>query len=555
MNNIVLHEINRINEIMFLNESVKPEVINESYSGPAHVIKSIKKFINSYDVKSIKTFAKKGEVLPDVKKLVNLTGNQLTRELNILLSKLDLIKLSKTLVKDGWGGKKRDEVLEKLVSKLNEKKTIAEKIKAYQSFVKEQSKKSSETYSKLKIDGLSSFNKLVDELRYANEKLFNEKLKREIGDDTYRRLRTKPLSFGEKIIKSLNGEINSNITSIRRIIARSLTSQDKLNQEFINVLDQSLTAKNLGQKTDFYIKKLSDILVSKKKTGNEDLRYMLEMIKGNLSKKTDTTSNELLKYLDDIISSGDILTKLDEISKQSKTSISGEFLNVIKKYRNMLWPLKNAEGERQWLEMIQRQIMFIINANPNLPNEIYSQLVKQGLAKTVAIRVVNSYVATLIVYPIIYAVYNVFKSIFKTLGNLFNDEITKETNYVSDYLNGAFASVSGKYWKLFPFTTFVPEFINFITDVKTLINKSPATFNKWINNLIGSDENDIEVAKEARKNVEQEKPQTGGYTNDPSGFKEYIKKEFNDNNPVISGTKDVFTYEGENFKYNNGKFE
>ena len=45
-----------------------------------------------------------------------------------------------------------------------------------------------------------------------------------------------------------------------------------------------------------------------------------------------------------------------------------------------------------------------------------------------------------------------------------------------------------------------------------------------------------------------------GYTNDPSGFKEYIKKRFKDNNPVISGTKDVFTYEGVEFEYNNGKF-
>jgi hypothetical protein len=53
----------------------------------------------------------------------------------------------------------------------------------------------------------------------------------------------------------------------------------------------------------------------------------------------------------------------------------------------------------------------------------------------------------------------------------------------------------------------------------------------------------------------QPSPVQQNFTNDEEGFKKYIKKEFNDNNPVISGTKDSFTYEGVEFKYNNGKFE
>ena len=45
------------------------------------------------------------------------------------------------------------------------------------------------------------------------------------------------------------------------------------------------------------------------------------------------------------------------------------------------------------------------------------------------------------------------------------------------------------------------------------------------------------------------------YTNDVEGFKKYIKNTFEDDNPVISGTKDSFTYEDIEFKYNNGKFD
>jgi hypothetical protein len=56
-------------------------------------------------------------------------------------------------------------------------------------------------------------------------------------------------------------------------------------------------------------------------------------------------------------------------------------------------------------------------------------------------------------------------------------------------------------------------------------------------------------------NTNPPEPVQQNFTNDVEGFKKYIKKEFNDNNPVISGTKDSFTYEDVEFKYNNGKFE
>ena len=56
-------------------------------------------------------------------------------------------------------------------------------------------------------------------------------------------------------------------------------------------------------------------------------------------------------------------------------------------------------------------------------------------------------------------------------------------------------------------------------------------------------------------NLSPPQPVEEVYTNDPKGFKKYIKNTFEDDNPVISGTKDSFTYEDIEFKYNNGKFD
>jgi hypothetical protein len=550
MNNIVLHEINRINEIMFQDESVKPEFINESVASPSVVIKSIKRFIDKYDSKSIKSLTKEGEMLPDVKKLVDLTGNELTRELNILLSKLDLTKLSKTLVNDGWGSKTREDLLKKLVSKLNEKKTISEKIEAYRKFVKLQSEISSKTFSKFKIDGLSSFNKLVDELENVTEGLFNEKLKKEIGSSLYKKLTYIPLKWDEKIIRSIDRAFENNLTSIRRYIARSFTSQSKLDDEILTLLEQSMSAKNLGLKEDFYIKKIQDVLASKKKTSEYELSNLFYDLKNTINKE----NPDLGKYLEDIAQSDNILKKLDDIENETKISWGGAVLDVLRKYKNMVWPFKdNKMSKKKVGEMFQRQLMFILNANPSTPKEIYSQLIRQGFRRTVAIRIVNSYIATLIIYPIFVGVKNYFFALGKAGWNTLSGNPQEERKVFSQYIKDAYSTTAGRYFKWSPFSTFIPEFFNFLDKIVSMVEYG--AINIGLLKITGGTKEDVKKAEEAIKNIGQEKPQTGDYTNDPSGFKEYIKKRFKDNNPVISGTKDVFTYEDVEFNYNNGKFE
>jgi hypothetical protein len=479
--------------------------------------------------------------------LVDLTGNELTRELNILLSKLDLTKLSKTLVKDGWGSKTREELLKKLVSKLNEKKTISEKIEAYRKFVKLQSEISSKTFSKFKIDGLSSFNKLVDELENVTEGLFNEKLKKEIGSSLYKKLTYIPLKWDEKIIRSIDRAFENNLTSIRRYIARSFTSQSKLDDEILTLLEQSMSAKNLGLKEDFYIKKIQDVLASKKKTSEYELSNLFYDLKNTINKE----NPDLGKYLEDIAQSDNILKKLDDIENETKISWGGAVLDVLRKYKNMVWPFKDNEGKRKWGEMFQRQLMFILNANPSTPKEIYSQLIRQGFGRTVAIRIVNSYIATLIIYPIFVGVKNYFVAVGKGLAG---DLPAEERDRFSQYIKDAYSTTAGRYFKWSPFSTFIPEFFNFLNKVWDMIEYGAIRIG--VLDITGGTEDDVKKAEEAIKNIGQEKPQTGDYTNDLAGFKEYAKKVIkNYDESKVGGTKDIFTYDGLEFKYNNGKFE
>lgn len=498
-NNKLIVELHRINKLMNLNENVA--------SVGGGLINTIKKFIKSYEPKTIKKLLKKDELLPDLNRIVNLTGDELIESINALLSRMDVDKLAKELIKDGWGYTSREKLINGLVKKLNEQKNIKDKIRIYQSFIKKQTEMTSDTYSNMKIEGMNSFNKLVDKLSYQSKQSFDRKFKEEIGDVTYRQLITKPTSISDGLVKFVNRELGDNLTSIRRYIANSAKNQDKLNEDFINVLQQSFNAKQLGQSEDFFIKKLQDILASKKKGVNDDLKNMLETIRQKLLNNKDEVSKQQIKYLDEIIGSDNILNNLIDMSKKSGGSFLGELGNVIKKYRNMLWPLKNEQGVRQWGEMFRRQAMFIITANPNLPSEIYSQLLKQGLVRTVAIRIVNSYVANLIIYPMMYGIYSAFKSIVTSFGNLFSKEIEEESRSVEDFIKDAFPAVSGKYWKLTPFNTFIPEFIRLVSDVRTFVTMTPITLRNWVNSQIGSEENDLDRAQEAIKKISQENSQ------------------------------------------------
>ena len=106
---------------------------------------------------------------------------------------------------------------------------------------------------------------------------------------------------------------------------------------------------------------------------------------------------------------------------------------------------------------------------------------------------------------------------------------------------------------------YVPGFIDDFLKLIGIITSDKFTDDdlKKVNELKSKGDSELNKMNSQIKQQQGDstKPQTGGYTNDPSGFKEYIKKRFKDNNPVISGTKDVFTYEDVEFNYNNGKFE
>jgi hypothetical protein len=267
--------------------------------------------------------------------------------------------------------------------------------------------------------------------------------------------------------------------------------------------------------------------------------------------------SEIRNYLESIYSGDEIslLKKLDDIENETKISWGGAVLDVLRKYKNMVWPFKdNKMSKKKVGEMFQRQLMFILNANPSTPKEIYSQLIRQGFRRTVAIRIVNSYIATLIIYPIFVGVKNYFFALGKAGWNTLSGNPQEERKVFSQYIKDAYSTTAGRYFKWSPFSTFIPEFFNFLDKIVSMVEYG--AINIGLLKITGGTEDDVKKAEEAIKNIGQEKPQTGDYTNDLAGFKEYAKKVIkNYDESKVGGTKDIFTYDGLEFKYNNGKFE
>jgi hypothetical protein len=174
--------------------------------------------------------------------------------------------------------------------------------------------------------------------------------------------------------------------------------------------------------------------------------------------------------------------------------------------------------KRKWKEMFQRQLMFIANANPSTPQEIYSQLLRQGFGRTIAIRIVNSYISTLIIYPIAVGVKNYFASFIGSGINYLRGKEQEEAKTLTEYVTEAFPSAAGRYWGFLPFTTYIPEFIQFIRNSWNNINEAPIILADILR-ISGGHKDDVEKAKEAIKNISDK------IENTPLGFEMFVKKK------------------------------
>lgn len=104
---------------------------------------------------------------------------------------------------------------------------------------------------------------------------------------------------------------------------------------------------------------------------------------------------------------------------------------------------------------------------------------------------------------------------------------------------------------------YVPGFIDDFLKLIGIITSDKFTEEdlKKVNELKNKGDSELDKMNSQINQQQNKMSNTSTYTNDATSFKKYIEKEFNDDNPEISGTKDIFTYEGINFEYNNGKFE
>lgn len=111
--------------------------------------------------------------------------------------------------------------------------------------------------------------------------------------------------------------------------------------------------------------------------------------------------------------------------------------------------------------------------------------------------------------------------------------------------------------ELFKWARFVPGFGDDILVLIGIMTSDKFTEDdlRKVNELKNKGDGELDKMNSQINQQQNKMSNTTTYTNDVAGFKSYIKKEFNDSNPRISGTKDKFTYEGVNFEYKNGNFE
>lgn len=246
------------------------------------------------------------------------------------------------------------------------------------------------------------------------------------------------------IKKIIDRIISKNLQTIQRIVRRGMSSQEKLNEEFLEVAKESAYALSQGKSGNYYYKKMSDILLSKKKSFDDGITEMYRVLS-----KDPTIPNEVKKQF----SKSEFY---NYITKNPETSI-------IKPWKNLLWPWSNKNiGE--W---IQRVFMFIINQNPMTLEEIVLNIQKSGLRGFLLQRAAAGYFAKFVFAP---AVFGIIKSIaaipVEAYRIGFDDEYINPwgpkgeqewTDAIMNNLMTGFGGINPSWMSLIPFGTLVDD--------------------------------------------------------------------------------------------------
>lgn len=394
MKKIIFEEIDRINELM----GTESKLIAEQAGFLSNIGDELWQFIS----KAQKGFTK--DQVDDVisKGRRNGVDSLSEKELQILVKHLDLAKLAKKYYDDGL-----------IVKKGSIDATISNQITNIE-------QEGPESYLKI-ITGIQDAARkdffglipgMKDELfPFADafaEKLINDlnsilkTSKPELWNNITKVIRNgQTISSSTKEIfrKFIDGLSPKNIQTILRVLVRSLDNQKKLRDEFLQVSEQMANAIAAGKMTNYYEKKLSDILISSKKSYNDSI----ENVYRNFKKDPSFPGGQMVR---DFETSGNY----------------SELLKVINE--NSSWAKILKEDINSWIQLFNFKKLFtadfwngwwnvVLKGSPVTFEQISQKLQRKGLKPYFISQVFGAYLVKFVVFP---ALYTFVKTITQIVG-------------------------------------------------------------------------------------------------------------------------------------------
>lgn len=471
MKKIIFEEIDRINELM----GTESKLITEQAKFLSKIGDELWRFMRT---------AQKGFVQKDIDDIVlkgkrNGVESLTEKEIQTLMRHLDLAGLAKKYYDEGL-----------IISKGSLNSTISGRIE------------------KLKEDGVETYLEMVTGIRdaarndffglipgfkeeyygFADE--FAEKLIQDINTslregepelwkeitDIVRRTQKSDRNFIQSFKDFLDGIDLKNVQTISRVLLRSRKSQDKLRNEFIQVSKEMAKAISERLRTDYYEKKLTDILTSSKKT----YRDSIENIYRSLKQDPEFPKGQMMR---DFETSGDY-SKLMEVIKE-----------------NPSWGKILREDASAWIQLLNFKKFFtsefwtgwfnlILKGSPVTFEQISQRLQRKGLRGYFISQVFGAYIVKFVIFPALYTFLNTILQIIgeftqwlAALGGLETPWDPKQSGELwSDLISESFLSVIPEDLRLvLPWNSLIDNI------VIAAINSNPKSAEDYIDNTIRPD--------------------------------------------------------------------
>lgn len=389
MNKKLINEIDRINQLMLINEQ-PAAIVNVGKKLASTADDFIKKFIKSdldnvarQEVDAVATRVRRGAL----QSLDELADD----ELRILLKHLDYKKLGTYLFENGLLISRNviDTNTQRIIDALINSPNSAEKYKEILMNLK----------SGARQDFFGTVPGMGDELLPMADQFYDEWLNQikntlktqqpDLYNNISKSLVQKSVTaLSQKAKLFLDDWAFRNIQTIRRVLTNSYKSQETLSKQFLTLADEMATAVSQGKSSEYYTKKMADILTTMNKSFETDISKLVAQFKNDP------------KYTKDIAlefersgAYSSILKTLSE-NKNARQAL----IEYASAWKNLLWPFNNKESFLDWGS---RFTNMILQQSPYTFEETVKKLQTKGLGNVLAGRVASGIFAKWIALPIL----------------------------------------------------------------------------------------------------------------------------------------------------------